>query len=207
MKEQEENARELTGCPLCGQVQTRARSRCQSCGQRLHPQRTPNLQYCWSLLLTGLIFYVPANLLPIMRTTQLGGTDYNTIASGVVVLWEHGSYLIAGIIFVASLLIPLAKFVVVSALALSQQREGLLSPRNATRLYRLTEFVGRWSMVDVFVVGFLAALIQMGNLMSIHPGPAALAFAAMVVATMLAANSLDPRVFWERGGALNAERA
>lgn len=198
--------RKLTGCSLCGQVQAREPPYCQSCGQTLHPQRTPNLQYCWSLLLTGLIFYLPANLLPIMRTTQLGGTDTTTIAGGVVLLWEHGSYLIASIIFVASLLIPLAKFVVLSALALSQQYPGLLSPRGATRLYRLTEFVGRWSMVDVFVVGFLAALIQMGNLMSIHPGPAALAFAAMVVATMLAANSLDPRVFWEQGGTGHAGR-
>lgn len=186
----------LVGCRVCGLVQDAEITRCTSCGAGLHPRTVSNLQRCWALWLTGLVLYLPANMLPIMRTSQLGGTTDATIAGGVVLLWEHRSYLVAGIIFVASLVVPLAKFVAIAALAFCQQYRGFLSPPSATMVYRLTEFVGRWSMVDVFVVGFLAALIQMGNLMSVIPGPAALAFAGMVVSTMLAAHSLDPRVFW-----------
>jgi paraquat-inducible protein A len=187
---------DLLGCHICGLVQDASHESCSSCGAGLHPRTGANLQRCWALWFTALVFYVPANILPIMSTTQVGGTTYATIAGGVVLLWDHGSYLIAGIIFIASLLVPLAKFVAIAALALCQQYRGLLSPAAATTVYRLTEFVGRWSMVDVFVVGFLAALIQMGNLMSIVPGPAALAFGAMVWFTMLCAHSLDPRAFW-----------
>lgn len=186
----------LVGCRICALVQNDDHDHCSACGARLHPRLEGNLQRAWAFWCTGLVFYIPANVLPIMRTSQVGGTDFNTIAGGVVVLWEHGSYLIAGIIFIASLLVPLAKFVAIAGLAICQQHRGLLSPAAATLVYRLTEFVGRWSMVDVFVVGFLASLIQMGNLMSILPGPAALAFGCMVVFTMLSAQSLDPRVFW-----------
>jgi paraquat-inducible protein A len=188
---------DLLGCHVCGRVQEATQEACASCGAALHPRTSGKLQRCWSLWFTALVLYVPANVLPIMSTTQLGGTTYATIAGGVALLWEHHSYLIAGIIFIASLLVPLAKFVAIAALALCQQYRGLLSPAAATMVYRLTEFVGRWSMVDVFVVGFLAALIQMGNLMTVVPGPAALAFGGMVFFTMLAAHSLDPRVFWE----------
>ena len=186
----------LVGCRICGMVQEPDHPTCSSCGVRLRLKTSNNLQRCWALWLTGLVLYLPSNVMPIMRTTQVGGTDEATIAGGVVILWEHRSYLIAGIIFVASLLVPLAKFVSIAALALCQQYRGLLSPSAATVVYRLTEFVGRWSMVDVFVVGFLAALIQMGNLMSVIPGPAAVSFGGMVVCTMLAAHSLDPRAFW-----------
>ncbi|MDR0782035.1 MAG: paraquat-inducible protein A [Pseudomonadales bacterium] len=187
---------DLLGCRVCGLVQEAAHASCASCGAALHPRAGGNLQRCASLWLTALILYVPANRLPIMSTTQLGGTTYATITGGVALLWEHHSYLIAGIIFIASVLVPLAKFAAIAALALCQRYRGWLSPAAATTVYRLTEFVGRWSMVDVFVVGFLAALIQMGNLMSIVPGPAALAFGGMVLFTMLAAHSLDPRAFW-----------
>ena len=187
----------LIGCHHCETVHSARSEVCSLCGHNLHTDKSGNLQRCWSYLLTGLIFYFPANLLPIMRTTQLGNETDATLAGGVVLLWEHGSWLIAVIIFIASLLVPLAKFLALGGLCLSQFMHIDMSPMNRIRIYRVTEFVGRWSMVDVFVVGFLTALIQMGSLMSITPGPAALAFGAMVVFTMLAANSLDPRIFWD----------
>lgn len=148
--------------------------------------------------MTALILYIPANTLPIMGTQQLGAETLTSIAGGVVLLWEHGSYLIASIIFIASVLVPIAKFIALIALCLSQQLTLISNPQHKIKIYRLTELVGRWSMVDVFVVAFLASLIQMGNLMSIHPGPAALAFAGMVIFTMLAAGSLNPKSFWEQ---------
>ena len=148
--------------------------------------------------MTGVLLYFPANLLPIMYTNQLGDSVDATISSGVLLLWEHGSWFIASIIFIASIFVPLAKLLALTGLCLSQHHPLAFSTTHKIRIYRLTEFVGRWSMVDVFVVGFLAALVQMGSLVSIKPGPAALAFAAMVVATMLAANSLNPRLYWAK---------
>lgn len=188
-------AGQLQSCHYCCTVQPATRRRCRFCRHSLHA-RKHSLQRVWALLLTALILYVPANVLPIMTTSQLGKQTYSTIAGGVVLLWEQGSYLIAAIILIASLLVPIAKFIAITTLCLSEQLRIYRDPRNKTAIYRATEFVGRWSMVDVFVVGFLASLIQMGNLMSIYPGPAALAFAGMVITSMLAANSIDPKLFW-----------
>jgi paraquat-inducible protein A len=155
-----------------------------------------SLQRTALFLLTGLLLYIPANLLPIMTVTTLGNPEANTIIGGVVTLWEHGSYPIAGIIFIASVLVPIGKFLVLLSLLLSEHFRVFRRPGAKITVYRVTEFVGRWSMVDVFVVAFLAALVQFGNVMAIQPGPAVLAFAGMVVATMLAADSFEPKIFW-----------
>jgi len=187
----------LQSCQYCCTVQPATSKRCEFCGHTLHARKHHSLQRSWIFLVTALIFYAPANLLPIMTTSQLGKETYNTIAGGVVLLWEHGSYLIAAIILVASLIVPLAKFIALITLCLSKQLKIFREPKSKVAIYRVTEFVGRWSMVDVFVVAFLASLIQMGNLMSIYPGPAALAFAGMVIFSMLAANSIDPKLFWD----------
>ena len=146
------------------------------------------------------MLYIPANALPIMITNALGAKTFNTIAGGVALLWEDGSWLIAAIIFVASVLVPVGKFIALIWLCLCAQFKLGDQPQNKVFAYRTAELVGRWSMLDVFVVAFLASLIQMGSLMSIYPGPAALAFGGMVVFTMLAANSLDPRLFWDDHG-------
>jgi len=191
------HGRLLQSCQDCLTVQPAANKRCSFCQHALHARKQNSLQRSWIFLVTALILYAPANLLPIMSTSQLGQETYSTIAGGVVLLWEHGSYLISGIILVASLIVPLAKFIALITLSLSKQLKIYAKPENKIVIYRATEFVGRWSMVDVFVVAFLASLIQMGNLMSIHPGPAALAFAGMVVCSMLAANSIDPKLFWD----------
>ena len=187
----------LISCPLCSTVQSAERVRCDFCRHVLHTRKHHSLQRAWSFLVTALILYVPANMLPIMTTDQMGTETFNTIAGGVVSLWEHGDYLVAGIILVASLLVPLAKFAALLLLCLSEQFKIYNKPHSKVTIYRLTEFVGRWSMIDVFVVAFLASLIQLGSLLSIHPGPAALAFAGMVIFSMMAANSLDPKIFWD----------
>lgn len=150
-----------------------------------------------ALLATGLILYIPANALPIMTVTTLGKPEPNTIIGGVITLLHHGSYPIALVIFIASVLVPVGKFLVLIWLLAGQRMRQTVSPEARMVVYHITEFIGRWSMVDVFVVAFLAALVQFGNLMAIQAGPASLAFAGMVVATMLSADSIDTTAFWK----------
>jgi len=187
----------LASCHLCSTIQDADNPRCSFCHVALHGRKHHSLQKAWAYLATALVLYLPANLLPIMATSEMGNKTFNTIAGGVVVLWENGDYLVALIILVASLMVPIAKFVALFTLCLSEQFKIYNKPHSKATIYRLTEFVGRWSMVDVFVVAFLASLIQLGNLMSVYPGPAALAFGGMVVFSMLAAHSLDPKIFWD----------
>jgi len=163
----------------------------------VHVRNVNSIQRAWAYLITAMVLYIPANLLPIMTTTLLGKDSSNTILSGVVALWEHGSYPIAIVIFVASVLIPIGKLFVLAWLCFMVQSESQMLLRERTLLYRVTEFIGRWSMIDVFVVAILVSLVHLGNLMTIYPGPAALSFAGMVVATMLAATSFDPRLIWD----------
>lgn len=189
-------ARALICCHHCETVQPAGGERCRFCHYRLQGRRHLSLQHSWLFLITALMLYIPANALPIMITDSLGEKTYNTIAGGVALLWEDGSYLVAAIIFVASVLVPVAKFIALIWLCLCGQFKLQDRPESKIFVYRMSELVGRWSMLDVFVVAFLASLIQMGSLMSVYPGPAALAFGGMVAFTMLAANSLDPRLFW-----------
>ncbi len=141
--------------------------------------------------------YFPANLLPIMTVVYLGSGQPDTIMSGVIRLMRHGDWSIALVVFVASILVPLLKMIVLVYLLLSVHRKSQLRRRERTRLYRVTELVGRWSMLDVFVVALLAALVHLGVLADITPGPAARAFAAVVILTMLSAMSFDPRLIWD----------
>ncbi|WP_424780264.1 PqiA/YebS family transporter subunit [Onishia taeanensis] len=190
----------LTGCPTCGLVNrldADGNGRCRRCGERLHARLPYSLQRTWALLAAATLLYLPANLYPIMITTSLGHTEPSTIIGGVITLWQHGSYPIAAVIFIASILVPVSKLIAMAWLCLRVPRSDDLQGVSRTRLYRITEFVGRWSMVDVFVVAILVALIRAGNLMSIAPGPAALAFGAVVVLTMLSAMAFDPRLIWD----------
>ena len=155
-----------------------------------------NKQFTWALLSTALILYIPASTFPIMTTRFLGHDDPSTIMEGVVLLWEHGSYPIAIIIFIASVFIPIAKIILLAWLNYSIQIKSNALNQQRMILYRITEFVGRWSMIDVFVVTILVSLIQLGNTMSIYPGPAALAFSGVVIVTMLAAMSFDSHLIW-----------
>ncbi len=189
-------AQGLQGCSVCTAVVSLDAKECKGCGARLHGDFSRSIQETWAWLITSVVLYIPANFLPIMHTTFLGRTTENTIFGGVVTLWEHGSYPIALVIFVASVFVPIGKIFILGWLLVSVQHGSTLVLPQKSRLYRITEFVGRWSMVDVFVVGILVALIQLGNIMTILPGSAALAFAAMVATTMLAAIAFDPRLIW-----------
>jgi paraquat-inducible protein A len=191
----------LAACHTCGQLSrppaAAPASVCLRCGARLHTRIPGSIERAWALLIAAVVLYVPANLLPIMRTTTLGRTQEDTILSGVLYLYVHGMWPLALIVFVASILVPVAKILVLSYLLLSVQLRSRWSPLDRTRLYRITDFVGRWSMVDVFVVTVLVALIQVGNLAQIRAADGALYFAAVVILTMLAATSFDPRLIWD----------
>jgi paraquat-inducible protein A len=149
------------------------------------------------LVLAAVLLYLPANLLPVMHTTSWGRVQSDTIMSGVIYFAQTGSWPIALVIFVASIVVPLAKLLILSFLMLTVQRRSRWRPVDRTRLYRVTEVIGRWSMLDVYVVTILVALVNLGNLASIEAGPGAVFFAAVVVITMFAAAGFDPRLIWD----------
>ncbi|MBB1490258.1 MULTISPECIES: paraquat-inducible protein A [unclassified Paracoccus (in: a-proteobacteria)] len=190
----------LVGCRGCGRVWPEATSVCGRCGARLVLPDRGSLQAVWAWWLAGLIFYIPANLWPIMSTQTflgLGGNTESTILGGVVSLMHYGSYGVAAIVFVASIVVPIGKFIVIAWLARVAGKPATVEAAH-TRLRALeaVEFIGRWSMIDVFVVAILSALVQLGFVASIHPGPAAASFALSVAFTMLSALSFDPRLIW-----------
>jgi paraquat-inducible protein A len=156
-----------------------------------------SVQKTWALLLTAVVLYIPANTLPIMTTHFWGQDNPSTIIGGVILLWNLGSYPIAAIIFIASVVIPVAKILVLAWLNYSVQKQSDRLSLERIKWYRMAEFVGRWSMVDVFVVIILASLIQLGPAMSITPGAATLAFSGLVIVTMLAAMSFEPQLIWK----------
>lgn len=161
-------------------------------------QASESIQRTWALLITACILYIPANVLPIMYTELFGQETPNTIIGGVISLWESGSYPVAIVILIASVVVPVAKIVILAWLNFSVQRQKTSSRQLRIRYYRITEAIGRWSMIDVFVVAVLVALIQMGNTLSIYPGQAALAFCAVVFVTMIAAMTFDSRLIWQQ---------
>lgn len=148
--------------------------------------------------MAGVMAYVPANIYPIMHTTVFGRSEPNTIVGGIRVLLDLQSYVVALVVFVASVVVPLMKFMAIAYLLISIHNKIGHRRYDRTRLYRLTEFIGRWSMIDVFVVAILAALVQVGSVAVIEPGIGATAFGASVIFTMLSAISLDSRLIWDR---------
>lgn len=192
----------LALCHSCGRVDPIELERCPRCQARLHLRNPESLQRTFALTFAAMILYLPANLLPMLRVESIKGTQENTIVGGVIQFWQDKDYPVAIIIFTASVLIPVLKIISIFLLCFAA-RTGW-SPRAMTRLYRVTEFVGRWSMVDVFVVAILVAVVQLGSAMSIHAGAAAVSFATVVILTMLAALTFDPRLIWD--AAARAER-
>lgn len=188
-------------CGLLSRLPGGHRLACPRCGATLHPRKARSLERTWAFLIAAALCYLPANLLPIMRVTSLGKTQSDTILSGVVFLLSHGMWPLALVVFVASVFVPILKIVILVALAASVHRRSRWRPVERTRLYRLTELIGRWSMVDVFVVTILVALVRLGNLATIEARPGAVFFGAVVVLTMLAAESFDPRLIWDRSEA------
>ncbi|MCB1877740.1 MAG: paraquat-inducible protein A [Chromatiales bacterium] len=190
----------LTPCGTCGltvRVTGSGRQYCPRCGSLIRLRKPDSIARTWALLIAAALMYIPANALPVMRSSLLGSESADTIMSGVVYFMHHGEWPLAAVIFIASVLVPLLKLLALIYLLLSVQRRSTIRRRERTRLYRITELVGRWSMVDVFVVALLAALVQLGNLAHIEPGLGATAFASVVVLTMFAALSFDPRLIWD----------
>ena len=171
---------------------------CPRCGATLHTRKTNSLARTWSLLIAAFIFYIPANILPIMTSTTLIHTQSDTILSGVIYLIDTGNWPIAAVIFFASVMIPVIKLIVLTGLLVSVHRRSAWKPRERTRLYRITEAIGRWSMIDVYVVTILVALVHLGAIAQVEAGLGAVFFAAVVVISMLAARTFDPRLIWDQ---------
>lgn len=170
---------------------------CPRCGAVLALRKPNSIGRTWALIVAAALFYIPANVLPMTVTTSLGSTQSDTILSGVIYFLLHGSPEIAAVIFLASIFIPLLKLIVLAGLLVSVQRRSAWRPRDRTLLYQLTHAIGRWSMVDIYVVTILVALVKLGVFVNIDAGPAAVYFAAVVVISMFAAESFDPRLIWD----------
>lgn len=190
-------ARNLAACHLCCKLAAADLHHCPRCGASLHLRKSDSIQRTLALLLTACILYIPANLYPIMITEQLGTAEGSTILGGVILLIHHGAIPIALVIFLFSVMVPVGKLMAMFYLVWTVKRHSPVSARQRTTMYKVTEFVGKWSMVDVFVVAILVALVHLGGLLSIRPGFAALCFAGVVIVTMLAAESFDPRLIWD----------
>ena len=191
----------LISCETCALLSRPASAAepgyCPRCGAALEWRRHQSIQYTWALVIAAAICYIPANVLPVLSTTTLGTSESDTIMGGVVFLYMSGSWPLALIVLIASVMVPLGKLVALSYLLITIHRGSLGGARERTRLYRMVEFIGRWSMLDVFVDTFTVALVQLQPLMSVAPGPGVLFFAAVVVLTMIAADSFDPRLIWD----------
>ena len=170
---------------------------CRRCGEQLEFRRHRSVETSWALLVAGAICFIPANVLPVLNSTSLGSTEADTIVGGVIYLSLTGSWHLALIVFVASFMIPLGKLIAMAYLLTTVQRGSATSGHQRTRLYRMVELIGRWSLLDVFVVAFTVALVQLQPLMSVAPGAGVLFFAAVVVLTMLSAEAFDPRLIWD----------
>jgi paraquat-inducible protein A len=188
-------------CGLLSRLRGHAAARCSRCGAGLHARKPRSLERTWAFVIAACLCYLPANLLPIMRVTSLGRGEADTILSGVEYLLTHGMWPLALVVFTASIFVPILKITILVSLLVSVQRRSSWRPRERTRMYRLTEAIGRWSMVDIFVVTILVALVRLGNLATVEAMPGAVFFGAVVVLTMLAAESFDPRLIWDRSEA------
>lgn len=183
----------LCGCRICGKANPAGTAACLRCGS---PLAEPGLQAVWAWLIAGMVVYVPANIYPMLRTLTMGRAQDSTIVGGAIELFRHGSWGVALIVIGASVAIPLAKFVIIGYLALAVRGGWPMRGNTRLHLYEIVEFVGRWSMIDVFVVAILSALVKFNLVATIAPGIAAASFALSVVFTMLAAQSFDPRLIW-----------
>jgi paraquat-inducible protein A len=192
---------DLQRCEVCGLLShppmNEDEGRCPRCGEELAFRKRASFERTWAYLIAAAICYVPANVLPVLTTTTAAGAESDTILQGVVLLWSPTGWPLSLIVLVASIMIPSAKILALAYLLITAQQGSVANNEQRIRLYRMVEFIGRWSMVDVFVDTFTAALIQLQPLMSVEPGPGLLFFAAVVVLTMLAVESFDPRLIWD----------
>ena len=200
----------LASCHVCHRVAPVEEGSCPRCGTALHLRKPASIQKTVALMLAAAALYIPSHVLPVLTTVELGEVTHNTIIGGMLSFWRSGAYPIAIVIFTASILIPLLKIFALSWLCLAATGKIRPTPEFLGRIYWMTELMGRWSMVDIFVVGILVSVVQLGNYMSITPQPGALAFAGVVILTMFSAMSFEPRLLWDRldeESALDAENA
>lgn len=200
----------IVGCHGCGLAHHAEpdthKMVCRRCGLALHFRKPDSLNRTWALLIASYILIVPANLMPVMKSSSLSGAEDDTIMSGVIYLWTSGSQTLSIILFIASIFIPVAKLLALTYLLISVHRRSTWKPKQRTQIYRVLEAVGRWSMIDIYVAAMLTALVQFGSIMSINVGAGAIAFGAVVVLTMLAAESFDPRLIWDAADPTNASQ-
>jgi paraquat-inducible protein A len=187
----------VLACDACQLVNAAGQDHCARCGGRLHRRKPDSLSRTWALLLAAAVLYVPANVFPVLTLVRLGRGAPSTILGGVRELAIAGMWPLAALVLFASILVPVLKLLSLSFLLISVRRRSTWRPRLRTQLYRIIEFIGRWSMIDVFMISILTALVRMGRLASVYPGPGVLAFCSVVILTMLASASFDPRLIWD----------
>jgi len=187
----------LVTCHTCAYLVDEKHWNCPRCDEHLHMRKPDALARTWALLVTASLLLIPANVLPIMTVIRFGQGDPSTILGGVVHLIAAGMWPLGLIVFFASIMVPLTKLLALVFLLVSVQRRSGWRPEDRTRLYRITEIIGSWSMVDIFIIGILTSLVSLDAIATIRPGIAASYFAAAVVVTMIAAQSFDPRLIWD----------
>jgi paraquat-inducible protein A len=190
----------MVSCHHCATLwkDVKAHDHCGRCGARLHMRKPDSLNRTWALLVAACILYIPANTLPVMITLSFPREEQqDTIMSGIIYFWNSGSWVLALIVFIASFMVPLFKLAVITLLLITVQRRSNWRLLQRAKLYRIVDVIGRWSMLDVFVVTLLTGLVQIEGFAVVHPGPGIAAFAGVVVLTMLASISFDPRLMWD----------
>ncbi len=187
----------VMGCDTCGQVSTPGETHCSRCGTRLHRRKPYSISRTWALLIAAACLYIPANILPVLTLTQFGQGQPSTIVGGARELLAAGMWPLALLVFVASITVPVLKIASLALMLVTIQAGSAWRLRERTALFRIVEFIGRWSMIDVFMISILTALVRLGFFAQVYPGPGVLAFCAVVILTMLAAATFDPRLMWD----------
>ena len=194
-------SRGFAGCHTCGlavHMPAHGEVECPRCGAEVHYRKHDSINRAWALLIAAFIMYIPANTEPMMRTTSLGNTSADTIMGGVIYFLSHGDWPLALVIFAASVMLPLLKMIAIAYILILTQRASSERQIERTTLYKIAEILGKWSMLDIFVVGLMAGLVQLGALTTIAPGPACIAFAGVVILTMFAEMAFDPKLIWDQ---------
>lgn len=187
----------VVACTRCSRVWPEGTVACGRCGKKIIARDVKSLQRVWALWTMGLICYVPANIYPMLQTRTLVLSQENTIVDGAVELMHHGAFAVAFVILFASVFIPVGKFFAIAFLALSVKRASSVTNHQRQMLYEVVEFIGRWSMIDIFVVAIMSSLVQLNTVAAINPGPASIFFALSVIFTMLSAQAFDSRMIWD----------
>lgn len=202
MKIQNQTAKNasLISCHMCHKLNKKkaSHSRCTRCGAKLHSRIPGSLQKTWALVITAIILFIPANIFPIMTVTEFKRGTPDTIISGIIALYNNGMWGVGTLVFAASILIPVLKLLALILLLLSIQFNWHWQPEQRTKIYKIIEFIGRWSMLDIFMTSIIVALVKLGLLLNVEPNLGASAFAAVVVITMFAAFSFDTRLIWDK---------